>query len=104
MKQKNTSSNQTTRASRQTQKVPDNKVHWANMGPIWGWQDPGWPYVSPMNFVIWGCFSDAWLTKRWIFFISYTMTDTQIFVSNKNSRMIVPQDKSKFGYFAYWAL
>ena len=29
---------------------PDSKVHGANMGPIWGWQDPGGPHVGPMNF------------------------------------------------------
>ena len=23
------------------------------MGPIWGQQDPGGPYVGPMNFAIW---------------------------------------------------
>ena len=33
--------------------IPDNKVHEANMGPIWGRQDPGGPYVGPMNFAIW---------------------------------------------------
>ena len=32
---------------------PDNKVQGANMGPIWGRQDPGGPHVGPMNFVIW---------------------------------------------------
>ena len=34
--------------------VPDSKVHVANMGPIWGRQDPGGPHVGPMNFAIWG--------------------------------------------------
>ena len=34
-------------------KYPDSKVHWANMGPIWGRQDPGGPHVGPMNFAIW---------------------------------------------------
>ena len=33
---------------------PNNKVHGAYMGPIWGWQDPGGPLVGPMNFAIWG--------------------------------------------------
>ena len=33
--------------------TPDSKVHGANMGPIWGRQDPGGPHVGPMNFVIW---------------------------------------------------
>ena len=32
---------------------PDSKVHGANMGPIWGRQDPGWPHVGSMNFAIW---------------------------------------------------
>ena len=34
--------------------VPDSKVHGANLGPIWGRQDPGGPHVGRMNFVIWG--------------------------------------------------
>ena len=29
---------------------PDGKVHGANMGPIWGRQDPGGPKVGNMNF------------------------------------------------------
>ena len=33
--------------------IPDSKVYGANMGPIWGRQDPGGPNVGPMNFVIW---------------------------------------------------
>ena len=33
--------------------LPDNKVHGANMGPIWGQQDPGGPRVGPMNFAVW---------------------------------------------------
>ena len=33
--------------------IPDGKVHGANMGPIWGRQDPGEPHVGPMNFAIW---------------------------------------------------
>ena len=32
---------------------PDGKFHGANMGPIWGRQDPGGPHVGPMNFAIW---------------------------------------------------
>ena len=32
---------------------PDSKVHGANMGPTWGWQDPGGPHVSPMDLAIW---------------------------------------------------
>ena len=33
--------------------VPDSKVHGANMGFIWGRQDPGGPHVGPRNFAIW---------------------------------------------------
>ena len=36
-----------------TRGFPDSKVHGANMGPIWGRQDPGGPHVGPMNFAIW---------------------------------------------------
>ena len=32
----------------------DSKVHGANMGLIWGRQDPSVPYVGPMSFAIWG--------------------------------------------------
>ena len=30
-------------------RFPDSKVHGANMGPIWGRQDPDGPHVGPMN-------------------------------------------------------
>ena len=33
--------------------TPDSKVHGANMGPIWGRQDPGGLHVGPVNFAIW---------------------------------------------------
>ena len=39
--------------SRGNVEYPDRKVHGANMGPIWGRQDPGGPHVDPMNFAIW---------------------------------------------------
>ena len=44
--------------------TPDNKVHGANMGPIWGWQNPGGPHVGPMNFAICNCFWSAFLGDR----------------------------------------
>ena len=31
---------------------PDSKVHRANMGPIWGRQDPSGHHVGPMNLAI----------------------------------------------------
>ena len=36
-----------------TEHLPDSKVHGANMGPIWGWQDPGGTHVGLMKLVIW---------------------------------------------------
>ena len=48
------------------QLYPDSKVHGANMGPIWGRQDPGGPHGGPINLAIWvfthvlqGCLTDA---------------------------------------------
>ena len=38
---------------------PDRKVHGANMGPIWGRQDPDGPHVGPMNFAIWEFFVNS---------------------------------------------
>ena len=39
--------------SAMTNGYPNSKVHGANMGPIWGRQDPGGPHAGPMNFAIW---------------------------------------------------
>ena len=33
--------------------APDSKIHGANMGPIWGRQDPGGPHVGPIKSAIW---------------------------------------------------
>ena len=38
----------------ETHSVPDSKVHGANMGSIWGRQDPGGPHVDPMKVAIRG--------------------------------------------------
>ena len=34
-------------------RLPDSKVCGANMGHIWGWQDPSGSHVGPMNLAIW---------------------------------------------------
>ena len=44
--------------------VPDSKGHGANMGHIWGQQDPGGPRVGPMNFAIWGRTKCIFLNKQ----------------------------------------
>ena len=38
---------------RHSEKIPDSNIHGANMGPIWGRQDSGWPHAGPTNFAIW---------------------------------------------------
>ena len=38
---------------------PNSKVQGANMGSIWGRQDPGGAHVDPMNFAIWSHTSAA---------------------------------------------
>ena len=45
----------------------DSKVHRANLGPIWGLQDPGGPHVGPMNFAIWEVNITASYFKRTLF-------------------------------------
>ena len=48
--QRNTTTNKLNHVNKN---CPDSKVHGANIGPIWGRQDPGGPHVGPMNFAIW---------------------------------------------------
>ena len=45
--------------------IPDGKVHGANMGPIWGRQDPGGSNVGPMNFAIWDYELEGHLSVTW---------------------------------------
>ena len=45
--------------------VPDSKVHGANIGSIWGQEDPGAPHVGPMNFAIWGRVQNKGHVFRW---------------------------------------
>ena len=57
-----------------TSNIPDSKVHGADMGPIWGRQDPGGPHVGPMSLVIWDIsihqtvseYENNPLIKRWV--------------------------------------
>ena len=48
---------------------PDSKVHGANMGPIWGRQDPGGLHVGPMNVAIWvytEWHRTCWTDEHWL--------------------------------------
>ena len=55
------------------QEIPDSKVHGANMGPIWGRQDPGGPHVGPMSLAIWDMLLD--LCLYCCHFLAYTSMD-----------------------------
>ena len=44
--------------------IPDSKVHGANMGPIWGRQDPDGTHVGPMNYAIWDGSNNTLLTNK----------------------------------------
>ena len=46
---------------------PESKLHGANMGPIWGRQDPGGPHVGPMNFAIWAIYLHVSLADVYVF-------------------------------------
>ena len=56
---------------------PGSKVHGANMGPIWGRQDPGGRHVGPMNFAIWvsngvtTVWLSHWYLLWWFFFVLF---------------------------------
>ena len=62
--------------------IPDCKVHGANMGPIWGRQDPRGPHIGPMNFVIWAS-------------MNHTITRGQD-VHSKDRELQSPQSASVF--------
>ena len=51
---------------------PDSKVHGANMGPIWGRQDPCGPHVGPINFAIWVVNSS---NEYWIWLLTRQIED-----------------------------
>ena len=61
----------TTQSTTKAYPYPDSKVNGANMGPIWGRQDPGGRNVGPMNFAIWvfnktSCIH-VWLTDNYLY-------------------------------------
>ena len=56
---------------------PDNKVHVANMGPIWGRQYPVGPHVGPMNLAIWVNIM-KWDTGKVLFRLKYHVHSCQV--------------------------
>ena len=62
----------------------DSKFPVANMGPIWGRQDPGGPHVGPMNLTIWDGLTliPTWLSvqthyKAWDDLLTHSQTSTE---------------------------
>ena len=55
--------------------IPDGKVHGADMGPIWGRQDPCGPHVGTMNLVIWdGILSEHYILQQVEYILSLQMS------------------------------
>ena len=48
---------------------PDNKVYGANMGSIWGRQDPGGPHVGPMKLTIWVVLHELYIPVAGIYIL-----------------------------------
>ena len=61
-------------------KIPDNKVHVAIMGPIWGRQDPGGSHVGPMSFAIW----ENMVFRRLIFMMGNPMHGETVFTLKRD--------------------
>ena len=59
---------------RQSDAIPDSKVHGANMGPTWGRQNTGGPRVGPMNLAIW---DDAQKSQIPVSFLQMAVDDQQ---------------------------
>ena len=87
---------------------PDSKVHGANMGPIWGRQDPGGPHVGLMNFAIWGalvfyfmlafksCWTNIWVAKMLMWHHCNVMMGFDCYTTHLGSRMIsTPEDTTR---------
>ena len=57
---------------------PDNKVHGANMGPIWGRQDPGGPLLAPWTLLSGWC-------NQWRQFHRHDIVDYQVHDEQKSN-------------------
>ena len=80
------------------QRDPDSKVHGANMGPIWGRQDPAGPHVGPMNFAIWG--------PPWYFEIENSLSGDPLDILRLRTLWIlnVPNVTFKFTLYIFYML
>ena len=86
--------------------VPNSKVHGANMGPIWGQQDPVGSHVGPMNFGIWGHIRNKIISSRhpsWLLtnmMLPNECTEEQIITAGANVFHIVAHKDPK----AQWSI
>ena len=84
---------------------PDSKVHGANVGPVWGRQDPGGPHVGPMDFSIrvrttvddFLCQIGNHDVKRYLLVINLTY---QHFIA---STYVLSNQKFSFSIFIYYS-
>ena len=91
-----------------TTDTPDSKVHEANMGPIWGRQDPGVPHVGSINLAIWDFtlgasnedFEENWLCCS----NSIALYDTRIPFSNQVNNLLVTWTWSWIIFVAHVAI
>ena len=73
---------------------PDSKVHGANMGPIWGRQDPGGPQVGPMNFALWVVMGESHVAMKETWKIMHTAIDKSHLRLYVESSLILPEISS----------
>ena len=69
--------------------IPDSKVHGANMGPIWGRQDPGGPHeLCYLGLLYWGLIN--WICPWWSILIRYRSDTNEWdqYVINVDSRVL----------------
>ena len=86
---------------------PDCKVYGANMGPIWGRQDPGGPHVGPIKFAIWvGYFNSIYFLHVCCIFtvavaargLENTMLFQKVFCIPQKHKQCGPCDNIRFRF------
>ena len=65
--------------------TPHSKVHGANLGPIWGRQDPVGPHIGPIIFAIW----DAYWTNKTAY--QFMMSHTNLILLIQVTQIMVNQ-------------
>ena len=79
--------------------TPESKVHGANMGPIWGRQDPGGPHVGPMNFAVWDLI-EVFVTN--VDYLVYRTVSFTHYAFQPNTSLRNKIRKRDVGYIEYW--